>query len=87
MRLSLKNLTVLESIIVGEASKQNTSDMIFKMCLRKKKYASKSAAKKQCYHKGKEIKYYMKYYTCPICKSIHIARDLDKMWAKCKKTS
>ena len=69
-----------------DISPLSISERVFKMCLRKKKYASKSKAKKQCYHKGKEIKYYMRYYTCPICKSIHIARDLDKMWAKCKKT-
>jgi hypothetical protein len=70
-----------------DISPLSISERVFKMCLRKKKYASKSAAKKQCYHKGKELKYYMKYYTCPICKSIHIARDLDAMWKKCKKTS
>jgi hypothetical protein len=71
----------------ADISLLSISERVFKMCLRKKKYASKSAAKKQCYHKGKELKYYMKYYTCPICKSIHIARDLDAMWKKCKKTS
>ena len=70
----------------SDLSSLSISKRVFKMCLRKKKYASKSAAKKQCYHKGKELKYYMKYYTCPICKSIHIARDLDAMWKKCKKT-
>jgi hypothetical protein len=68
----------------ADISLLSISERVFKMCLRKKKYASKSAAKKQCYHKGKELKYYMKYYTCPICKSIHIARDLDAMWKKCK---
>ena len=71
----------------SDISTLSISKRVFKMCLRKKKYPSKSAAKRQCYHKGKELKYYMKYYTCPICKSIHIAKDLDKMWAKCKKTS
>ena len=69
----------------ADISPLSISERVFKMCLRKKKYASKSAAKKQCYHKGKELKYYMKYYTCPICEGIYIARDLDKMWAKCKK--
>ena len=70
----------------ADISPLSISERVFKMCLRKKKYATKSAAKKQCYHKGKELKYYMKYYTCPICKSIHIARDLYRMWKKCKKT-
>ena len=68
----------------SDISSLSISERVFKMCLRKKKYPSKSAAKRQCYKKRQELKYYMKYYTCPICKGIHIARDLDAMWKKCK---
>ena len=67
------------------SSQQEIYKRIYKMCVRKKKYPSKRAAKRACFHKGKEIKYYMKYYTCPICKKFHIAKDLDKMWAMRKK--
>ena len=70
----------------SDISSLSVSQRVFKMCLRKKKYHSGKEAARQCRKKQKELKYYMKYYTCPICKSIHIARDLDKMWARCKKT-
>jgi hypothetical protein len=85
MKLSTKNIEVLNSI-ESYIDSQEAARKIFQMCLRKKKYATVEEAKEQCKKKEKEIKYYMKYYSCPICKSIHIARDLDRMWKKCKKT-
>jgi len=66
-------------------SGKRIADWAFKMCHRKKMYHSKEEAEKVCRKNKKKLGYYMKYYTCPICKGIHIAKDLDRMWAKCKK--
>ena len=86
MRLPQECITVLESISqsLGLTAATQQADAVFKMCLRKKPYNTEEEAKKTCRAIWKRKKYYMKYYTCPICKSIHIATDLDRMWKKCK---
>ena len=61
------------------------------MCLRKKPYDTEEEAKRACKKVWERKKYYMKHYICPICASKgkrawHIAKDLDAMWKKCKKT-
>ena len=71
----------------SDISALSISERVFKMCLRKKPYNTEEEAEKACRGIWKRKKYYMKHYTCPICKSIHIAKDLDAMWKKCKKTS
>ena len=82
------NWTTCEGKNVGKKNETSGAEQATKEAEAKhQKKRDKGEAKKQCLKKQKELKYYMKYYTCPICKSIHIARDLDSMWKRCKKTS